>query len=354
MQTYHSLRLKRHLSTSAGILLFSSLLSLNSQAASFSLNDTTPGGMSAAALAGFQQAVSVWESHLGDDVTINLDIRFDSSLAANVLGSTGSSSIGATYSNVRTALTNDSNLSASDNTVVANLPSGSTLSFLTNDANTSLVVTDNNATANNFVLNVNRANAKALGLVAAHDTTRDATIAFNSAFSWDFDQTDGIGAGLQDFVGVTIHEIGHALGFISGVDTVDATHGDGSSAPIVLDPFRVHSVLDLFRYSAPGELNYATGGDPYFSIDGGTTNLATFSTGSANGDGSQASHWEDNLFLGLLDPSANPPGQLNILSDLDLQAFDVIGWEIVAVPEPSSTVLIMSASLLGLLRRRRS
>ena len=339
---------------SVGTLLLSGLLSLNSQAASFTLNDTTPGGMSAAALAGFQQAVSVWESHLADDVTINLDIRFDGSLAANVLGSTGSTSFVSSYTNVRTALTNDDNLSASDTTAVANLTPGSSLSFLTNDANTSLVVTDNNNSGNNLFLNVNRANAKALGLVAAHDAAVDATIAFNSAFSWDFDQTNGIGAGLQDFVGVTIHEIGHALGFTSGVDTVDATHGSGPNAPTDLDGFAVYSVLDLYRYSAAGQLDFSTSPDTYFSIDGGVTNIAPFSTGSFNGDGSQASHWEDDLFLGLLDPSANPPGQINTLSALDLQAFDVIGWEITAVPEPSSTALIMSASLIGLLRRRRA
>ena len=323
------------------------------QGLTFNLTDITPGGMSPAALAGFQQAASIWEASVTDDVEINLDIRFDDSLPANVLGSTGSSTQSNTLTEVRNALTGDS-LSVSEALAVANLPAGATLSFLTNDSATSAVITDNNASSNNLFLDVNTANAKALGLLAGDAAGTDGSIGFNDAFAWDFDQTDGVGAGLQDFVGVTVHEIGHALGFVSGVDTVDATHGAGPSAPADLNNFRVHSVLDLYRYSAAGQLNYATGGAPYYSLDGGTTNIATFSTGSFNGDGRQASHWKDNLGLGIMDPTANPPGNSNNLSPIDLQAFDAIGWDLaIPVPEPSTGALLIGSAvaLLGFRRR---
>ena len=36
-----------------------------------------------------------------------------------------------------------------------------------------------------------------------------------------------------------------------------------------LDPYAEFSPLDLFRYSAPGVLNRAYGGTPYFSINRG-------------------------------------------------------------------------------------
>ena len=333
-----------------GLAVTTGCLTQEANALSFNLTDTTPGGMAADALAGFQQAVGIWESVISSNVTINLDIRFDNSLPSNVLGSTGSTTQGLLYSNVRTALLGGAS-SSDDLIATAGLPAGSSLSFLTNDANTSAVITDNNGSGNNTTLNVNTANAKALGLRAANDAATDGSIAFNSAFSWDFDQTDGVGAGLQDFVGVTVHEIGHALGFVSGVDTVDATHGSGPSAPTDLNNFRVHSVLDLFRYSSAGQLDYATGGNPYFSLDAGVTNLALFSTGSFNGDGRQASHWKDNLGLGIMDPTANPPGNANTLSALDLRAFDVIGFTI--IPEPSSLSFGGLVALALVLHRRR-
>lgn len=325
----------------------------------FNLNDVTPGGMPAAALAGFQQAAAVWEATVDDPITVNVDIRFDGNdlsgnpLGGSTLGSTGATTEGLSYTNVRAALLLDLT-STLDLTATANLPAAPALSFLINDPNTGAVITDNDGSANNTILDINTANAKAIGLRLANDPATDAGVALNSAFSWDFDQTDGVGAGLQDFVGVTVHEFGHTLGFVSGVDTVDATHlPNGPAAPIDLDPFRVHSVLDLYRYSGTGQLNYATGGAPYFSIDGGATNLAPFSTGSFNGDGNQASHWKDNLGLGLLDPTANPPGNVNVLSQLDLVAFDVIGYNLRSIPEPSSAMLmLLTGAGLGLLRRR--
>ena len=92
-------------------------------------------------------------------------------------------------------------------------------------------------------------------------------------------------------------------------------------------------------------------GAPYYSLDGGTTNIAPFSTGSFNGDGRQASHWKDNLGLGIFDPTANPPGQINILSQLDLDAIDVIGYDLNLIPEPSTTLLTLVT--LGFAARRR-
>lgn len=320
----------------------------SSEALIIALNPAS--GMDANALSGFQAAANYWQSKLADNVTVNIDIGF-SALGAGILGSAGSSSQAFSVAAARNALINDAS-TAVDALAIGHLPalSGSGgMGFLTqvnSESGSTVVSFDNDDSANNRFLDINTANAKALGLLGA-TTTPDASITFSSSFSWDFDQSDGVGAGLQDFVGVAIHEIGHALGFVSGVDTVDAYIGD----PTDLDGFAIFSTLDMFRYSAAGNLNLAAGAAAYFSLDGGVTNLGGFSTGSAHGDGRQASHWKDNLGLGIMDPTANPPGQVNTPSALDLTAFDAIGWNL--VPEPSSALLGILGGLLALSRRRR-
>ena len=252
--------------------------------------------------------------------------------------------------------------SASDLTAISHLPAlnlGYSLSFLTQKntegGSTAVSLDSDNffngaSSNNNAYLDITTANAKALGWVAADPAAADASITFSSAFSWDFDPSDGVGAGRQDFVGVAIHEIGHALGFVSGVDTVDYC----ITNRINLDPYAVYSVLDLYRYSAAGTLNLAAGANSYFSLDGGVTSLGRFSTGVDHGDGRQASHWKDNLGLGIMDPTANPAGQVNTPSELDLLVFDVIGWDRVSpVPEPGSVLGLMGLLCSSLLLRRR-
>ncbi len=339
--------MKSHLAAS----LILSAASLPAGALDIQLNATP--GMDAQALAGFQMAASYWEAVLTDSVQVNIDIGFQS-LSPGVLGQAGSEQTVISVFDYFTALTGDATTSY-DTLAVGNLPTISGLgglSFMTqmDTENGNLAVTlDNNDSANNAWLAINTANAKALGLFSG--TGSDADITFSDLFSWDFDPSDGIGAGLQDFVGVAIHEMGHALGFTSGVDTVDWALGTDTD----LDIYAVYSSLDVFRYSADGVLDLAAGGNPYFSLDGGATNLGYFSTGSDNGDGNQASHWKDGLGLGIMDPTANPAGQVNTPSELDKIALDAIGWDVDynVVPEPSSLLAAALGALLIARRRRR-
>ena len=329
-------------------LLFTAAASLPAGALNINLNAAP--GMDANALAGFQMAADYWEAHITDSAQVYFDVGFQA-LSPGVLGQAGSQQVVVTASDYFTALTADSTTSH-DALAVGNLPALSSgfLSFQTqaNTEGSSLAVSlDNDNTANNYYLALNTANAKAVGLFSG--TTADASITFSNLFSWDFDSSDGVGAGLQDFVGVAIHEMGHALGFTSGVDTVEYA----VDAPLDLEGYAVFNSLDMFRYSAAGVLDLAVGGNPYFSLDEGATNLGYFSTGSVYGDGRQASHWKDNLDLGIMDPTANPAGQVNTPSTLDKIALDVIGWDMnYAVPEPSALLMLALGSLM-LGRRRR-
>jgi hypothetical protein len=332
-------------------------------------------GMDANALAGFTQAGAIWSSLLTDNVNLSIDIGF-SALGSGILGQTGSTSQDYSYSNVRSALVTDAK-SANDITATSHLQSGSSLALLINRTGDSSKLNgivnfnpylDNNGGANNTTINMTTANAKALGL-GVSGTTADASITFSNAFNWDFNRTDGINASSYDFVGIAVHEIGHALGFISGVDVLDYNSPSPAGSYFYDDAFKFVNPLDLFRFSQQSVSNgsgvidwTADTRTKYFSVDGGATQYLNgqFSTGVQHGDGRQASHWKDNLGLGIMDPTAGTGELLNI-TQLDLAAMDVIGWDMVQqqssdpVPEPSTLLLSgIGIAALGLYRRKRN
>ena len=308
----------------------SDTLELSGQGLQFNL--VPAAGMSQQAIDAFQEAADILSAMFTDDIVVNISINFKT-LSSGILGQSSFMLQLNTYSEVYTALLNDQT-SSSDNVATNFLPTGSSLAVyinLTSDnPNGSGSITpylDNNGDENNYRIRITTANAKALGLRTAGNTATDASITFSDQYSWDFDRSDGITPGSFDFVGIAIHEIVHAMGFTSGVDYLDEN-------PMHFEYNYTHiSTLDLYRYSsnsisAGADIDWtADTRTKFFSIDGGMTNLATFSTGINYGDGRQASHWKDHLNLGIMDPTA-APGEFMDITAVDVIAWDVIGWDL--------------------------
>ena len=352
-----------------------------------------------AAEAGFQAAADFWSYMLTDNVTVRLEVDF-APLATNVIGSTSSTRFGVSTASLYQQLdaTKKTNL---DNIAVANLSPLSALggiSMITsgydNDAtkigiDVTKKVFDNDNTANNTTMGVNSAVLKSLGYNVPMSQV-DGRVTFSSNFAFDFNPSNGITSNQMDFIGVAIHEIGHALGFTSGVDIYDNPNNVNNNNVNANGSSFLFTSLDLFRYSqdpsgvAPGTgpvLDFAVGSNAYFSIDGGMTQFggdSRMSTGRNFGDGQQASHFKDrggcSNQIGVMDPNSCF-GQMQEITRTDMAAFDAMGWNLrtdilrynnflinsagvqnlSAVPEASTwAMLIAGFGFMGFTMRRSS
>ncbi|MEW5686204.1 MAG: NF038122 family metalloprotease [Pseudomonadota bacterium] len=391
--------------SAAAAALLATVAATPASALVINLNDI--GGVTGTqAEKGFAMAALYWQSVITNDVTINFNVGF-SDLGPNILGGTSSTLTLKTIDGVQARIAAFGNGSAVDQQVAGGGLAATSLGALgvgavsvvtpgyTDTVNelgidNTTAVLDNDGSYNNSVIALSSANARALGYTFAPGTV-DGQIQFSSTFAFDFDPTNGITAGQYDFIGVAIHEMGHALGFLSGADDYDylgCPNGPGCSTygqdyPVNDDYWGY--ALDLFRYSTDydgtARLDWRPNTPSYFSIDRGATELygrGDLSTGDYHGDGWQASHWGANNtcsnFIGIMNPYLCG-GREAFVTGTDTAMFDAIGWNFVAgaqgqgyskgtgaiyaqfagqVPEPTTwALLIMGFGATGAVIRRR-
>ena len=300
-------------------------------------------------MAVFERAADQWESLFSDPVTINIDADLVNLGSSSILGQASSVQLETGFDIIRNQLVADAQ----------NQPGNDIVNFLPTAAQ--FAATGPAGFTLSGLLAGTKANLKALGFTGLDSQfgANDATIEFNTGFSFDFDNSDGVASNAIDFETVAVHEIGHALGFVSAVDGVDQLLNQnqiGSISPRLLDLFRFEAGAepttnaDFTTFSRSLSPGLAT-------VFSDTNNAYGLSTGFFTGDGLQASHWKDNgltgVLLGVLDPTL-AFGQVFAISDADKRALDLIGWDLVAVPlPPALPLLLVGLAGLGLIGRRR-
>jgi Calx-beta domain/Domain of unknown function (DUF4214) len=285
-----------------------------------------------AAKAAFIKAAANWEQVIKTPMTIyiRVDVGPDffsdgNAYDSGTIGSTSSSLTARNFSDVRTRLINTaSNL---NETALYNLfPIAGSIPTDSGDLSSILVSVSL---------------ARALGFLPANATEADTgsmpMIGFNSAFNFDYDQSNGISGGLVDFTAVATHEIGHALGFSSNAGSTG-----GTLRPAVLDLFRFRpGVMDFTNAQrvmtiGGGQQVFFAGAANFFTNSSSEAGLSTGgpSGSTANGgDGRQSSHWRDDtpalggFHYGIMDPTISS-GRLEVITANDLAAFNYMGYNL--------------------------
>ena len=307
---------------------------MNGKKTGVDFNFSFAPGITDEQILGFEMAGQIWSQYLRDDVAVNIHVEMTNQLPENVIGGAlPGMKKNVQYDKLWKKMSKD--ITSSDDLTVFNHLSSidQELTALVNGQEIDEIVK----------MKLTNANAKALGFLNGDRNKLDGYILMSdltgqSRVQWDYDslRNDNIAANSLDFLSVALHEVGHILGFVSGVDDGGwlnvVTKAVKTGKEIKDDAMKFATSLDLFRYSAKDKIDFSIGMNSFFSIDGGQTNLGYFSTGEYSdlgGDGYQASHWKHNGNnpLGIMDPVLKR-GVRRDISHLDTTAMDVMGWDV--------------------------
>jgi len=292
----------------------------------------------------FVDAAAEWETRINTPVTIVIDVdygptRFGRPFGSpNVLGSTGTQSALRTgnYADVRDAL-----VARASRREEAEL-----LRALPPDS----LQTDLGPTS---TLYVPTPLLRSLGLIApvanpAGEPTLGTppSIGFNSAFSFDFDPSNGIDSDKMDFDATAVHEIGHVLGFVSTLGERDLRVAF-PIAPAIWDLFRLRPGATVATFGA-AERILSAGGDQHFFAGGTPTPLSTGRPDHTGGDQQQASHWKSRYlgsrrYYGIMDPTGDF-GDRDLVTPNDTLALDFFGYALAGGTAPAIGTLAADLS----------
>ncbi len=238
------------------------------------------------------------DSLILNPITVTIQVGYGEAggeaLGSGVLGESDDNTDTQTYAQVVKELTAAAT-SANAKTAVANLPAKDP--------------TDGAG------IQVSYAQEEAWGVYAATANLTAGSVGFaeNNVddVSFYYGTTGKPAAGQYDFLGVAEHELTHALGRISNLDT-PFEYTDGSM-----------SVLDLYQYASPGVLQSVNGlaETSYFSINGGVTNLGTFDNSS------DAADWADGHAADSFDAYSDE-GVIDPVSATDMTEMNVLGFNV--------------------------
>ncbi len=289
----------------------------------------TSGSLPSGAASALSLAEAVIESTFDDPTTVIVSLSF-ANMGSGVLGATGSQYVQDSWSDSRAGLINGMD---GDDSIQSFLPTGTTIPVRYNASSSTVT--------NETRIFWTRANYKAA--VGSSGGT-DATMTYNTQFNWDYNPANGIGNSSHSFVDVVIHEVGHAMGFTSGVD------------------FRTNDIeaLDIYRFQrGDGGNDYNPDTTAEFQT---TPRLADFNNPTGDdvnsdiisaeyrmSDGSpwQASHFREQgncsptTNIGIMDPAFNSGCTFlgrGYYTDGDKDMFDAIGYDYVVGNPPVITV----------------
>ncbi|HWU56532.1 MAG TPA: NF038122 family metalloprotease, partial [Rhizomicrobium sp.] len=165
------------------------------------------------------------------------------------------------------------------------------------------------------------AQARILGQAPTVPGVADGYIGLDSTASYTFDPNNRAVAGKYDAIGVIEHEISEVLG---------RQAFDGQQPPGGLASH--FTLLDLFRYSAPGVHTYEAG-PSYFSLNGDQL-LLPFNDPSNGGD---AGDWSQAVSGDASDAFAETGIALQV-STVDLRVLELLGYHLSPnAPTPNGT-----------------
>ncbi len=259
---------------------------------------TAPAGFFTAV----QAAVNFWDATITNPITLTMQFGYGEvqgqKIGGNALAENIEEGYYFNYSDVVAGLTSTA-FSAADHTSVASLPA-----------------TD---PTNGGQFFVTAAEADVLGL-APNPNFTVGYVGISSSFPFTYDPNNRAVSGDFDAIGALEHEISEVLGRIGTIGTFQFSGAN------VFDP------IDLFRYSAPG-VRDLTPGPGSFSIDGQNL-LQPFNDPNNGGD---VADWLPSIQGDSFGDGY--PGVEGVVTPVDLEVMDVLGYDIAGTTQGSLTGL---------------